>query len=176
MIIEYLTGDAAEPKTISERRDVIVHGCNNKGGWGKGFALHLGNVYPITKEEYKLWFNNMAGTYPFDLGEIQMVPINSNLVVINMITQDGYRGDGTVKWSDSPAKLWAINKGFTLLREYILRKYLNGRKYTIHMPKIGCGLGGLNWKDVLNQIERVFKDYDTDIFYIKVYSLENTNG
>jgi O-acetyl-ADP-ribose deacetylase (regulator of RNase III) len=42
--IEYVQGDATRPQGPGNK--IIVHICNDVGGWGKGFVLTLAGVNP----------------------------------------------------------------------------------------------------------------------------------
>ncbi|MEZ4800268.1 MAG: hypothetical protein R2809_10945 [Flavobacteriales bacterium] len=39
--VNYVTGDATIPQTNGNK--IIVHVCNDIGGWGKGFVMAISN-------------------------------------------------------------------------------------------------------------------------------------
>ena len=91
--ILYTNGDATSPK--GEGKKYIVHVCNDIGGWGRGFVLALSNKWDSPEKSYREWNRNGFYELPdstkckFELGNIQVVPVEENLSVINMIGQHG---------------------------------------------------------------------------------------
>jgi O-acetyl-ADP-ribose deacetylase (regulator of RNase III) len=163
--LTYLDGDATDP-VKEPGLNFIVHGCNDLGKWGRGFVLALEKRYPEAKQKYLEWYAKKTDDFPFDHGEIQVVPVTGqDIAIVNMITQEGITGF----YNPAPAKLWMINKGFSMLRCVCDVLNSQGVQCTLHMPKIGSGLGGLDWSDVEKTILRVFKDRDITI---KVYIYE----
>jgi len=116
-------------------RGIIGHGCNASGGFGSGVAGAIKKKFPIVHEKY---FNQYrAGTVK--LGTIHVVNIHDDLYVVNMITQQTYGYDGA-KYADLDAIASTLEM-VVLLAE--------GFDLPIYVPKIGCGLGGLDFeKDV----------------------------
>lgn len=80
--IIYLKGDATNPK--AEGNKIIAHIYNDLGGWGKGFVLAISKQWKKPENEYRKWFQDAEN---FNLGEIQMVPVEHNLWGCNMIGQ-----------------------------------------------------------------------------------------
>jgi O-acetyl-ADP-ribose deacetylase (regulator of RNase III) len=56
--IEYLTGDASNPQ--ADGRKIIAHHCNDRGAWGKGFALGAIRLVQVTPNT---WVANMIGQH-----------------------------------------------------------------------------------------------------------------
>jgi len=52
-VIAYVVGDATRPEGQGPR--VIVHVCNDIGGWGRGFVLALSRAYPEAERRYRAW-------------------------------------------------------------------------------------------------------------------------
>ena len=82
--IKYVKGDATSP--IGEGRKIIIHCCNDIGAWGAGFVIALSNKWPITRKKYIEWSKEPEG---FELGEVQYVKVEDDIVVANMIGQHG---------------------------------------------------------------------------------------
>lgn len=142
--IRYVTGDATDPERTG--LDVIVHVCNNVGGWGAGFVLALSARWPEPEDAYRRWAYEQARYHkPFELGEIDYVDVGTGLTVANLIGQDGVRTvDGV-----PPVRYDAIRQGLTTLA-------LDCKQYgaAVHMPRIGCGLAGGDWSTVAEIINR----------------------
>lgn len=136
----YLKGSAVYPDHYQpgyevQVQNIIVHGCNNVGTWGAGFVLELSKRSRTPERAYKHWHE----TYRIPklaLGDVQVVEFvpEANLLVCNMITQTLQPGIRNVRYS-------AIHLGFVNLRQMFPSAVL-------HMPRIGCGLGGGEWDTV----------------------------
>jgi O-acetyl-ADP-ribose deacetylase (regulator of RNase III) len=172
--IEYVTGDALEPRDVKGcERKLIVHCCNTQGVMGAGIALAIARKWPIVKDEYVLW--HMQTKFPggsswvssasdLPLGAIQIVAVHRKLRVVNLIGQ-------TLGYSDEkpPIRYEAIEKGFRTLRKFITLDYEGcSAKYSVHMPMMGSGLAGGKWSEVELLVEKELCDYDIPV---TVYSL-----
>jgi len=109
--------------------------------------------YPVVYEEYcKL------GKGKHLLGTCQLVRINEKLVIGNCFTQEFYgRAGGPY------ASLEAIRKSLTTAAEWAKLENME-----LKMPKIGAGLGGLDWKDVALVVGEVEEEVGIEIsvYYI----------
>jgi hypothetical protein len=148
--LNYTIGDATEPEGSGVR--FVAHICNNIGGWGRGFVTALSKRNKNPENCYRRWFAD--GVYegaPFELGQIQMATFTpSNVVVANMIAQDGIRrGPGSLPAVSYQALRDCLDRlGYETVRWHDA----SGTVPTIHMPRIGCGLGGGNWDIVEESI------------------------
>lgn len=149
----------------------ITHICNNIGGWGKGFVMALSKRYPQAEKAYREWFKSKSnpcslpadkgtpggkGAEPFRLGEVQFVLVHtsesksesggSNIWVANMLAQNGIVSSANPKPIDYPA----LEKCLAKLGQVALSL----PNSSIHMPRIGTGLAGGKWEEVLLLIER----------------------
>lgn len=130
----------------------FAHGCNCAGVMGKGIALQFKIKYPQMYIEYK----KRCKENSFLLGDI-FVYKHENGIVFNLATQNTWRTK-----ADISAIEIALNK-------MLLYSSINNIN-KISLPKIGAGLGGLNWEDVKNIIEKVSKDYpQIHLFIIENY-------
>ena len=53
MSIMYQIGDATDP--IGGGPRIIVHVCNDAGGWGKGFVIAVSRRWPEPERRYRAW-------------------------------------------------------------------------------------------------------------------------
>lgn len=161
-MICYLKGDATNPKLESGEKGMIVHICNNVGAWGAGFVVPLGKRYPMTKAGYlqwHQWWTTHCHGHVFKLGEVQFMAVSNNILVANMIAQDG------IHHSQNPRVKYAY-------LEICLKKAFNvanDHGYSVHMPRIGCGLGGGTWDQVEISIRTANRVPNVPVF---VYDLE----
>ena len=136
MPIQYKTGDATQPNGTGPR--IIVHVCNDIGGWGRGFVLALSNRWPQPEAEYRDWFKRQIDP-PFELGQVQMVEVEPQLWVANLI------GQRHIKTQDGvpPIRYDAVRTGLTRIAEFA-----QNHNASVHMPRIGCGLAGGQWSEI----------------------------
>lgn len=158
--IVYEIGDATKPPTKRGAYSVICHCCNTLGSWGAGFVLPLGRRFPAAKQNYLRF---IGSTKPNErLGKVSYEKVDPNIVVANIMGQERiYRtADGKI-----PLDYNALKNGF----EDVLKRFLGYKvPFTIHMPRIGCGLAGGEWSKVSKIIEDVFCSNDIEVF---VYDL-----
>ena len=148
-MINYLKGDATKPQVVDGDR-LIVHICNNRGGWGRGFVVAISNRWKEPEQEYRKNISEMR------LGDIQIVQVEERLYVVNMIAQNGFRNMS----NPVPLSYKALEKCMEKLKDE-LRNYNNP---SLHMPRIGCGLAGGKWFEVvklINITENIYV-YDLD--------------
>lgn len=133
--IEYVVSDATVPK---RRPAIVVHVCNDIGGWGAGFVLALSQRWPEPEVEYRAWSRSVDGRLP--LGAVQLVAVEPDVWVANLIGQrDIRRGpDGA-----PPVRYDAIREGLRAVADHA-----RSRAASVHMPRIGCGLAGGDWSVV----------------------------
>jgi len=134
--IQYVVGDATLPQ--SQNNTIICHSCNDLGIFGAGFVIPLGNRYPIVKEQYLEWSKSSPSGQPFRLGEVQFVQVDPKIWVANLIGQKGvgFR-------SGPPVRYEALYEGFAKVADFAIAHTAD-----VVMPRIGCGLGGGEWKTV----------------------------
>ncbi len=99
-MIKYVIGDATLPQGSDPK--VIVHCCNDIGGWGAGFVLALSKQWPFSEDAYRQWaraqhnpvdhlFPDRCETSgPFKLGEVQFVLVGPKLWAANLIGHNGF--------------------------------------------------------------------------------------
>ena len=131
--IQYTKGDATAPQ--SEGNKIIVHICNDIGGWGKGFVMAISKRWKKPENQYREWFKSKDG---FELGKVQFVQVEEDLSVANLIGQHKINKDEN---GNAPIRYNAIEDG---LKEVAL--FAKENNASIHMPRIGCGLAGGKWE------------------------------
>ena len=137
-MISYVKGDATQP--IGEGNKAIIHICNDLGAWGAGFVVALSNKWPNTRAAYMTMEDR-------SLGMVQIVPIEKDIIVMNMIAQAGLRN----KHNPTPVK-------YDALETCLSKVFANlSPDASIHMPRIGCGLAGGKWSMVEKIIENTAK-------------------
>lgn len=134
LAIEYTPGDATHPAGTGNR--VIVHVCNDLGGWGKGFVMALSKRWPEPEIRYRGWYRDRT-LNDFALGAVQFVEVETTLWVANLIGQHGLRSEqGT-----PPIRYAAVREGLRSVARFAAQ-----HRASVHMPRIGCGLAGGTWE------------------------------
>jgi len=135
MEVKYIKGDATHP--VGDGNRIIVHVCNDVGGWGKGFVMALSKRWKEPENQYREWAKSGD---KFELGEVQFVQVEPTIWVANLI---GQRDVKKGKDGSPPVRYNAIRKG--LVKVSTFARQING---SVHMPRIGCGLAGGTWDQI----------------------------
>lgn len=143
--IQYFKGDATEPQGASKK--LIIHSCNDIGGWGRGFVLSLSKKWERPEKEYRRWHSektvenaeDLEVTGAFGLGEVLFVQVEPDLWVANLIGQHNTEFIA----GRAPVRYDAIRKGLAHCEHFCTRL-----GYTAHMPRLGSGLGGGSWQNI----------------------------
>lgn len=158
-MITYLTGDATQPV---KKPALIMHVCNDVGGWGRGFVLALSKRWPEVEAGYR----GLAHTTGYDLARVQYVVAEHDqhkdplVIVANMIAQHG-----TSAAMGPPIRYDALAACLKEIDDFASR-FFRGRQehLTIHAPRIGCGLAGGSWSVVEPLIEHYLKDREVYVY------------
>src|ERR1035441_5305847 len=127
-----------EGNLLTADTEALVNTVNEVGVMGKGIALMFREAYPENNREYELACKR---------GEVRVgrVLVTENKAqwgakwIINFPTKKHWR---------NPSKLEWIRDGLKDLREAILEREIK----SIAVPPLGCGNGGLEWRDVKSLI------------------------
>lgn len=144
--IEIIQGDllgVGAPKAIA-------HGCNAQGVMGAGIAAQIRARFPQCFETYRKRCQH--GTYV--LGDVEHWSGSQDgekYDVFNCCTQVKPGRDARIVAIET-----ALCRTLSIAREHGIA--------VLGMPKIGCGLGGLNWNVVLPVLQRIAADTPVQIF------------
>jgi len=141
-----------------EKRDIttirtgtIAHGVNCQGVMGSGVARALYDKWPEVKEDYLKCKDNRA------LGVVQTVQVEPSLYVVNCFTQEHYGRDGR-RYASPEAISEALDRVCNFVRK---SPFLPEE---IYLPRIGCGLGGLDWE---RDVEPILQELEAKHMYIQ---------
>jgi hypothetical protein len=138
-MITYIVGDATNPQGKGNK--ILCHICNDLGFWARGFVVALSKKWKMPEVAYRL-------KKKYILGFVDFVRVENDIVVANMIAQHGIRSAE----NDTPINYNAVRTCLNIVNDMA---YRTGA--TIHMPKIGSGLGGGDW----NVIEKIIEEIVT---------------
>jgi len=127
-MITYTKGNVA-----LAREAHIAHGCNAQGVMGSGVAKEIRRLYPDAYTAYRMAYLRTG----LELGSVVVATPIDGKIIYNCITQQYYGNDDKVY-----ASYEAIAKCFAFMNGWVA-----GRA-ALAIPRIGCGLGGLEWDKV----------------------------
>lgn len=156
--LKYVIGDATTP--IGEGPKIIVHCCNDIGGWGSGFVVALSKKWHMPETNYRIWAQDSyykktdGSKVPFKLGNIQYVQVESDTYVCNMI------GQSNIGWSGDrpPIRYGSIAKCLEQVAEDA--KYFGA---TVHGPRFGSALAGGDWNVIETLIKAIILPLGVDV-------------
>jgi O-acetyl-ADP-ribose deacetylase (regulator of RNase III) len=168
-MLTYIKGDLFDFLSIN---DLVVHVCNDVGGFGSGFAGALARKYPEVRESFMSWVklgvwktitmqpNQPAEEHFYELGDVQILPVCGDekikgFYVANMVAQRGLISQANphpIRYDALREAMTKITQSFTI--NYVIR---------IIAPKFGAGLAGGDWNIIEGIINDVWKDLDVVI-------------
>jgi hypothetical protein len=140
MEINYQKGDATQPQ--GDGLKILIHVCNDIGGWGKGFVMALSKRWKAPKNAYRDWYESKED---FEMGSVQFVKVADDIVVGNMIGQKGIYKD---KSGEPPIRYDAIRVNLQKVADYAL-----AHNAIVHAPRFGPGLAGGKWEIIESLIQ-----------------------
>lgn len=157
-------------------RAVIVHGVNCQGAMGSGIAGALARKWPAVRSEYLEYVSDARKEIPmFEsfklLGRSHLVEVEERIAVINGFTQDYFGADGK-RYASLTAIVNVLAELFTRIQESTDIAHADGvpdddSEFRVYMPRIGCGLGGLDWdtevEPLVNELCRRFPAVDLTV-------------
>lgn len=158
--LKYIVGDVREP--IGEGNKFVAHCVNSVGIMGSGVARALFEKWYKVRSDYLEW----AKEEDFKLGNIQFVKVEKNIVVVNMVGQEGVGFD---KRENPPIRYEAMRSCLQKLAEKALQYHAS-----VNLPyKIGCDLAGGSWDIVEPMIIEELCAKDIEVI---IYDIFNQRG
>lgn len=162
-MITYKKGDLFD-NLSKDKKNVILHVCNDAGGWGSGFVVAINNNLGMTPQsQYRKWhqdkeYNMNRVGVPFKLGQIQVSKTDKpNVFVINMIGQScpgGHIFECNLKETYlPPIRYQSLEECL-----YRVQQITYGKDINLVAPKFGAGLAGGDWNTIEGIINKVGLD------------------
>jgi O-acetyl-ADP-ribose deacetylase (regulator of RNase III) len=133
---------------------ILAHGCNCQGFMGAGIAAQFSKRFPVMADQYsaqcKLRMLRPGDIFPW--------VDKSGRVIYNLMTQDRGGPDARTSWIEASVQKMFFHVSTSALRDA-----------EIAIPRIGAGIGGLNWEDVLDGLVSVTNDFPS--VKLTVYSI-----
>ena len=146
-MLAYTKGDILQEQ-------VFVVPVNTVGVMGKGLALDTAKKFPLAEQSYKSAFR----MHLLRIGKVLPVHIPKQTLYL-LPTKKNWRKPSTLEY---------VKSGL----EGLIHTLLDDRNYSpgcVAIPKLGCGLGGLDWQEVKPLIQRTAKLLDHHGIDVKVY-------
>lgn len=166
MSITYITGDVTSP--VGDGPKIIPHIVNDIGAWGSGVVIAISKKWPDPERHYKDWYRTgeNANHRPFELGEVDFVQVENDIVIANMIGQHNIgpkssRVDG-VAVIEQPIRYGALHRCMEQVRKEAV--ILSA---SIHAPKFGTLRAGGDWKIIERMINEIWFGLNVTIYEYK---------
>ena len=137
-MIELKQGDI-----LNSEVEALVNTVNCVGIMGRGIALQFRKAFPENYKAYKTLCDH-KGLHPGAMFVFDLNTLINPRYIINFPTKRHWKGK---------SRMGDIESGLTALIEEITKLGIT----SIALPPLGCGLGGLDWKEVRPRIERAFE-------------------
>lgn len=161
MQLKYIIKDVADIESKRNCHTIIMHGVNCQNAFGSGFAGAIAKRWPLVKEGYHKCKRKT-------LGEVQSIMTPDAIVVFNCFTQEFYGNDGK-RYAEPTAIIKCVSK--CLHAGKVLGEVSN-QPVRFYMPRIGCDLGGLDWKtdvqpELIALLNNRYHDFDACLNIIR---------
>lgn len=121
----------------------LGHGVNTRGAMGAGIAPHFAKRWPEMESQYIV----LCRDQHLNPGETFVYKTEDGRWVYNMASQDLPGPNAAIDWLSGAAEAAAFHASE------------NGVD-RIAIPRIGCGIGGLDWDDVSAVLEQIELSYN----------------
>jgi O-acetyl-ADP-ribose deacetylase (regulator of RNase III) len=148
-----LTGDIL----LSEAR-AIVHGVAPNDDFHQGLALQLRERMPALYKD----FRHYCQTQHPKSGSKWVWMSADGRYIVNLFTQDGAYAHGS---KPGHASLSHVNHALHALRGFVQKEQLP----SLALPRLACGVGGLDWNDVRPLIEHHLGDLGIPVYIYVTY-------
>ena len=156
-MIKFASGDILQTKSVYIAQGVAT---DSQEGMGTGLALKISSKWPEAQKHFK----QFARSQRFQGGDMFVVaPTKSRPGIIYIATQpDMYH-----------ASVSFLNRGLRKLARYCVKQQIE----SVSLPKIGAGLGKLDWdEEVKPLLLKHLADLDTSFFIYEDFKHEYENG
>jgi O-acetyl-ADP-ribose deacetylase (regulator of RNase III) len=159
-MLNYVDGDVTKPIKYP---CAILHVVNTVNLFGAGVALAIAQRYPTAKQDYHQAYKNgqiTLGNVVWSLPLTQDDKPDPKLVIGHMVAQKGVRNRNNLipfKLSALADCLQTVNNDLSIAKQ----------DYSIHLPRIGIGLGGFdpkNWYQIEDLIKNKLADFEIFVY------------
>lgn len=123
---------------------------NCKGSMGAGLALDVAERYP----EIEMIYKKACKDGSLAIGKPLLTSARDGKILLLFPTKNDWRNRSEIEY---------IESGIKYFNEQIITNFSIGQM-PLHIPKLGCGLGGLDWEEVNPIIEKYFNTYQSKVY------------
>lgn len=136
----------------------IAHGVAPNDDFHQGLALQLRERMPALYKDFRHYCQTQ---HPKSGGLWTWMSSDAHYIV-NLFTQEGAYDHGS---KPGHATLSHVNHALHALHAFALKEKVS----SIALPRLACGVGGLNWDDVKPLIEKQLGDLGIPIYIYATY-------
>lgn len=156
--VTQIKGDVLEAITqnIKDETRILIHVCNNLGGWGSGFVVNLSKKWKAPEQMYRELFKYKKSKH--QMGVNQYILVEPQVYVVNMIAQNGYKNAENIV----PLSYDALGECFKAIVLWIETENIQNPQ--IYCPRIGSVRGGANFEIIQIMLKEYFKDIPINVY------------
>ncbi len=152
-MIHELSGDI-----LLSNAKAIAHGIAPNDDFHQGLALQLRERMPALYKDFRHFCQTQ---HPKSGGQWSWMSSEGRFIV-NLFTQEGAYEHGS---KPGHASLNHINHSLHALRNFVQKEKIE----SVALPRLGCGVGGLNWADVKPFVEKHLGDLGIPVYLYVTY-------
>ena len=131
----------------------IAHGVAPNDDFHQGLALQLRERMPALYKD----FRHVCQTQHPKSGTLWTWMSSDGRFIVNLFTQEGAYDHGS---KPGHATLNHINHSLHALRNFVMKEKVS----SLALPRLGCGVGGLDWAEVKPLIEKQLGDLGIPVY------------
>ena len=131
----------------------IAHGVAPNDDFHQGLALQLRERMPALYKD----FRHVCQTQHPKSGTLWTWMSSDGRFIVNLFTQEGAYDHGS---KPGHATLNHINHSLHALRNFVIKEKVS----SLALPRLGCGVGGLDWAEVKPLIEKQLGDLGIPVY------------
>ncbi|MDP2695034.1 MAG: macro domain-containing protein [Gallionella sp.] len=131
----------------------VAHGIAPNDDFHQGLALQLRERMPALYKD----FRHYCQTQHPKPGGLWTWMSSDGRYIVNLFTQDGAYDHGS---KPGHATLSHVNHTLHALRSFVQKEKLG----SLALPRLACGVGGLNWDEVKQLIEKQLGDLNMPVY------------
>lgn len=174
MTINYVKGNVLDNLDKITEPTLLIHVCNDAGGFGSGVAGAIAKKYHGVRDAYMEWYKRgcfrdieMNQTV-FKLGRIQPVMVEGNVHIVNMIAQSTPGGAdfiiGKEKIHLRPLRLESLQECL-----YRVARLAINKECKVIGPMCGSALAGGDWTNEIEPlVESCLCKFGVDVTIFKL--------
>ena len=161
--LRVVEGDATDPQTTLDKEIVIIpHCCNDENKFGAGFTFALNKKWSKPEKVYH-HFCERNKNVPI-LGKVCYAKIDKNLIIANMIGQQGTICED----NPIPIKYKALINCMAEVAAYIeMIQCQTSNPVVIHAPMFGSKLAQGRWDFILELIREIWLENGISVVVYK---------